>query len=78
MHCGAGWVARPESAARETTASAVKAMADATGAHQTGGSIAEATAGLTARGPRFETGEVDMRGVSTRMWRNAPATVRAI
>ena len=43
-----------------------------------GMSIAEATATLTAPGQIFEMEELDIRGVPTRTWKNAPATLRAV
>ncbi|MFZ5669388.1 MAG: class I adenylate-forming enzyme family protein [Pseudomonadota bacterium] len=39
-------------------------------------SIAEAHRILTAPGSRFEIEEIDIRGVRTRVWKNAPATLR--
>ncbi len=39
-------------------------------------SIAEAHALLTAPGTKFETETVDIRGVPTRVWKNAPPTLR--
>jgi long-chain acyl-CoA synthetase len=41
-------------------------------------SIAEATAALTAPGQLFEMDEVEIRGIPTRVWKNAPATLRTI
>ena len=41
-------------------------------------SLAEAHARLTAPGQRFEIEEMDIRGVRTRVWKNAPATLRDI
>ena len=41
-------------------------------------SLAEATASLTAPGQQFEMEEVDVRGVPTRVWKNAPPTLRDI
>lgn len=41
-------------------------------------SIAEAHARLTAPGSRFEMAEVDIRGVKTRVWKNAPPTTRQV
>ena len=41
-------------------------------------SIAEATAALTAPGERFEMDEVEIRGVPTRVWKNAAPTLRTI
>ncbi len=38
----------------------------------------DATARLTAPGQRFEIDMVDIRGVSTRVWKNAPLNLRAI
>ena len=41
-------------------------------------SIAEAHARLTAGGARFEMETVDVRGVPTRVWKNAPLTLRDV
>ena len=41
-------------------------------------SIAEAHARLTAPGQRFETEELVIRGVPTRVWKNCPPTLRAV
>ena len=41
-------------------------------------SIADADAALTAPGQLFEMEELDIRGVPTRTWKNAPASLRAI
>ncbi|MDE3204597.1 MAG: AMP-binding protein [Acidobacteriota bacterium] len=41
-------------------------------------SVAEADAQLTAPGQMFETAEVDIRGVPTKVWKNCPATLGAI
>ena len=41
-------------------------------------SIAEATAQLTAPGQQFEMEEVEIRGIPTRVWKNAPNTLRDI
>jgi len=41
-------------------------------------SIDEANAQLTAPGQIFEMEEVDIRGVPTRTWKNAPPTVRSV
>ncbi len=41
-------------------------------------SRAEATARLTAIGERFEMAEVEIRGVPTRTWVHAPASLRAV
>ena len=41
-------------------------------------SIAEATAHLTAPGQHFEMEEVEIRGIPTRTWTNAPPTLRDI
>jgi len=41
-------------------------------------SIAEATAALTAPGQQFEVEEVEVRGVPTKVWKNAPPTLRDI
>ncbi|MDQ1445020.1 MAG: steroid-24-oyl-CoA synthetase [Acidimicrobiaceae bacterium] len=41
-------------------------------------SLAEATAVLTAPGQHFEMEELDIRGVPTRVWKNAPPTLRHI
>ena len=38
-------------------------------------SLAEATARLTAPGARFETEEVSIRGVPTRVWKNTPPSL---
>ncbi|MBT9474194.1 MAG: class I adenylate-forming enzyme family protein [Pseudomonadota bacterium] len=40
--------------------------------------LAEAHAQLTAPGQRFEIEEMDIRGVTTRTWKNAPPTLRDI
>ncbi len=40
--------------------------------------LAEATATLTAEGQLFEMEELEIRGVPTRTWKNAPATLRAV
>ncbi|HZU80568.1 MAG TPA: class I adenylate-forming enzyme family protein, partial [Acidimicrobiales bacterium] len=41
-------------------------------------SIAEATAALTAPGQMFEMEEIPIRGVPTRVWKHAPASMRDI
>src|SRR5204863_2931290 len=41
-------------------------------------SIAEVHAELTAPGEMFEMQEVDIRGIPTRTWKNAPPTLRAV
>jgi long-chain acyl-CoA synthetase len=41
-------------------------------------SIAEANATLTAAGQLFEMEELDIRGVTTRTWKNAPPSLRAV
>ncbi len=41
-------------------------------------SIAEANAAMTAPGELFEMEELDIRGVATRTWKNAPPTLRAV
>ena len=41
-------------------------------------SIAEANAALTAAGQLFEMEELDIRGVPTRTWKNAPPSLRAV
>jgi long-chain acyl-CoA synthetase len=41
-------------------------------------SIAEATAALTAPGQLFEMDEAEIGGIPTRVWKNAPATLRDI
>jgi len=41
-------------------------------------SIAEADASLTAAGQMFEIEEVEIRGVNTRTWKNAPPSLRTI
>ena len=41
-------------------------------------SIADADAALTTPGQLFEMEELDIRGVPTRTWKNAPASLRAI
>ena len=41
-------------------------------------SIAEANEALTATGQLFEMAELDIRGVPTRTWKNAPPSLRAI
>src|SRR3954451_17124145 len=41
-------------------------------------SVAEVRADLTAPGQRFEMDTVDIRGVPTRVWKNAPGTLRNV
>ena len=41
-------------------------------------SIAEADKALTAPGQLFEMEELDIRGVPTRTWKNAPTSLRAV
>ena len=41
-------------------------------------SLAEVTADLTAPGAPFEMGEAEIRGVATRVWKNTPASLRAV
>jgi long-chain acyl-CoA synthetase len=41
-------------------------------------SVAQAHAKLTAPGARFETQEITIRGVRTRIWKNCPATLREV
>ncbi|HEY6472884.1 MAG TPA: class I adenylate-forming enzyme family protein [Acidimicrobiales bacterium] len=41
-------------------------------------SLAEATAQLTGPGQIFEMEELDVRGIPTRTWKNAPPTMRAV
>jgi long-chain acyl-CoA synthetase len=40
--------------------------------------MAEANAALTAAGQLFEMDEIDIRGESTRIWKNAPPSLRAL
>ena len=44
----------------------------------TGLSIAEAVAALTAKGAPFEMEEKTIRGMPTRVWKNAPPSLRAV
>ena len=39
--------------------------------------LGEATASLTAEGQLFEMDQLEIRGVPTRIWKNAPDTLRA-
>ena len=41
-------------------------------------SMTEATAALTAPGQMFEIGEETIRGIPTRVWKNAPPTLRSV
>src|SRR5579862_8072700 len=41
-------------------------------------SLAEAHRRLTAPGQRFEMEEIEIRGVRTRVWKNAPPTLREV
>ncbi len=41
-------------------------------------SLADVTAELTAPGQMFEMEELDIRGIPTRVWKNAPATLRDV
>ena len=41
-------------------------------------SVKEADAALTAPGQLFEMDEVEIRGIPTRVWKNAPATLRTV
>src|SRR3954466_13083759 len=41
-------------------------------------SVAEVRADLTAPGQMFEMDTVDVRGVPTRVWKNAPGTLRNV
>jgi long-chain acyl-CoA synthetase len=41
-------------------------------------SIEEATRAITAPGQMFEMEEIEIRGVPTRVWKNAPATLRMV
>ena len=41
-------------------------------------SLAEVTSALTAAGAPFEIEEVEIRGVVTRTWKNAPASLRTV
>src|ERR1700735_5362124 len=41
-------------------------------------SIADANEALTAQGQLFEMEELDIRGVRTRTWKNAPGSLRAV
>jgi hypothetical protein len=41
-------------------------------------SLAEVTAALTAPGAHFEIEEVEIRGVLTRVWKNAPLSLRTV
>jgi long-chain acyl-CoA synthetase len=52
-------------------------MSDQLGPDETT-SRADATATLTAPGQMFEMGEETIRGVRTRVWKNAPPTLRAV
>jgi long-chain acyl-CoA synthetase len=40
--------------------------------------LAEATATLTAEGQLFEMDQLEIRGIPTRIWKNAPATLRTV
>ena len=41
-------------------------------------SVAEAHAALTGPGAPFEIDEVEIRGIRTRIWKNAPVSLRAV
>ena len=41
-------------------------------------SMADANAALTAAGQLFEMEELDIRGVPTRVWKNAPPSLRTV
>ncbi len=41
-------------------------------------SVAEAHAALTAPGAPFEIGEIEIRGIRTRIWKNTPVSLRAV
>ena len=41
-------------------------------------SVADADAQLTGAGQMFETGEVEIRGIATKVWKNCPATLADI
>src|SRR5579871_6928090 len=41
-------------------------------------SIAEVHAALTAPGRMFEMEEIDIRGIATRVWKNAPPNLRTV
>jgi long-chain acyl-CoA synthetase len=41
-------------------------------------SLAEVTTALTAPGAPFEIGEVEIHGIATRVWKNAPASLRTV
>jgi long-chain acyl-CoA synthetase len=51
---------------------------DRTGKDTPAMSLAEANAQLTAAGQLFEMEELDIRGVPTRVWKNAPPSLRAV
>ena len=40
--------------------------------------LAEATTTLTAEGQLFEMDQLEIRGIPTRIWKNAPATLRTV
>ncbi len=41
-------------------------------------SVAEAHAALIAPGAPFEIDEIEIRGIRTRIWKNAPVSLRAV
>jgi long-chain acyl-CoA synthetase len=60
------------------TVPALSSTSSVTGKPWPAMSLADAHARLTAPGQRFEMEEVVIRGVPTRVWKNAPATLREV
>ena len=56
----------------------VTTTAEGTSMHDAPPSFAEVHAQLTGSGSPFEIEEVEIRGISTRTWKNAPASLRAV
>ncbi|WP_243713399.1 class I adenylate-forming enzyme family protein [Actinomadura sp. 6K520] len=69
---------QPPATGAAATGTAATGSAAAGAAAETLPGIAEVRAAMTAPGGLFEMEEIDVRGVRTRVWKNAPPTLREI
>src|SRR5438309_9033782 len=75
MHCPPSWVPATRRSGRDESCSGVKGVSERSWPVM---SIAEAHARLTAPGERLEIEEIPIRGIMTRVWKNAPPTLRDV
>ena len=74
------WPSWPTTGPRSSTAPsrATRQLVSTTGKDVPSMSMAEANTALTAPGQLFEMEEMDIRGVPTRIWKNAPSSLRVV